>query len=159
MKYYLTLQYKCSAHAPWREAVLLGSCSEGRTQAAGSKRRYLFGVGNGRKSHPISHMRAVISHWLIYVERLSGGRWEWVVLLCTSELWQWKTSCYFQFKSVNRQLIPACSHTMLAFDLVKETQKGQRCMRDSALVTPSSLFLSLTGGSWVRSGQQSESSL
>lgn len=44
---------------------------------------------------------------------------------------------------------------MLAFDLVKETQKGQRCMRDSALVTSGSLFLSPTSGSWARSGQQS----
>lgn len=112
-------------------------------------------MGSGRKSHPIAHLRTVISHGVTKVERPPGGGWECKVLLCTSELWKWKPSCHFQLKLVNRQLIPACSHTVLAFDLVKETQKSQRCMRDSALVTSSSLFLSLTNGLWARSGQQS----
>lgn len=95
MKYYLTLEYKCSAQGPRRETVLPGSCSGGRTQAAGSRRGHLFGVVSGRKSHSIAHIRAGTSHWLTQVARPPGGGWEWRVLLCTSELWQWKTSCCF----------------------------------------------------------------
>lgn len=64
MKYYLSLEHKFSAQATQREAVLLRSCSGDRTQAAGSKREHLFGVGSRRKSHLIAHIRADISHWL-----------------------------------------------------------------------------------------------
>lgn len=65
------------------------------TMAAGSKKGHLFGVGSGRKSHPIECLRTVISPWLTKVERPPGGGWECEVLLCTSELCKWKLLAIF----------------------------------------------------------------